>query len=205
MLRDLFPKAWRRYSSVPLLGSSLVEFAPWLIEKGYTRSSRRQKLMAAARVDRYLRRRGLRHVSKIAREHLEACWRRYCQRAPNVSATARVLGRFLQERGLLPPRAPEPQTPSWAQADAYAAYLREIRGMGEWAIRCHVLTVRKFLQHIDYDRDRLCGSGSTGLPAAGEARLTTPRVIPSRPCARRRARGPRLSPRRSRPGPGEAD
>jgi integrase/recombinase XerD len=165
MLRDLFPKAWRRYSSLPLLGSSLVEFAPWLIEKGYTRSSSRQKLMAAARVDRHLRRRGLRGVSEIAREHLEACWRRYCQRAPNVAATARVLGRFLQERGLLPPRASEPQTPSGAQADAYAAHLREIRGMGELATRCHVLTVRKFLQHIDYDRDpsRLAGIQPTDI------------------------------------------
>jgi len=58
MLIDLYPRVHRRYSSLPVLGTTLEGYGEWLFEQGYPRHRVRQHFRSARRLDRLLRRRG---------------------------------------------------------------------------------------------------------------------------------------------------
>ena len=63
MLTDLFPKASKRFRSLPVLGPVTVAYEAWLLERGYACGSRRNLLRAVRRIDQYLQHhaRGLTH------------------------------------------------------------------------------------------------------------------------------------------------
>ena len=65
MLKELFPKVYRRYSSLPVLGPTLGEFAEFLVREGYSRVPIRHHLRTARRIDERLRLRGCRTVPEI--------------------------------------------------------------------------------------------------------------------------------------------
>lgn len=147
MLTDLFPKASKRFLSLPVLGPFTAAYEAWLLERGYAWGSRRNLLRAVGRIDRYLqhRGRGLTHAG------LEACWRWYRRRDATVAGTVRSLTRLLEFRGHLPARVPQPPTPTEGCVDAYAAALRDLRGLAPSTLRQHRRTARDFLTHLAYD------------------------------------------------------
>lgn len=151
MLSDLFPKAYRHYASLPLLGSLVEAYETWSQEQGYPPGTRRDQLHAIVRIDRYLRRRGLRRRSDLTRGDLDACWRCYRRRAPHVASSSRILQRFLETRGLLPPRAPAPPSRIGACVLPYGAYLCDLRGLTPATIQQHVRTATEFLAHLGYE------------------------------------------------------
>ena len=54
MLTDLFPKASKRFRSLPVLGPVTVAYEAWLLERGYACGSRRNLLRAVRRIDQIL-------------------------------------------------------------------------------------------------------------------------------------------------------
>jgi integrase/recombinase XerD len=153
MLKDLFPQGYSRYASLPLLGGLMDEFTSWLAEQGYTRRTRRLQLRDTFRIDGYLCRRGVRDVSEITHNHLNACWTWYRRRSPGMASTAHVLQRFLGVHELVPPPVFKSPSRTSVQVTAYSEYLRDVRGFGHSAVRNHIFTVRQFLDHLQYESE----------------------------------------------------
>ena len=108
MLSDHFPRAARRYSALPLLGSLAADFHTWLLERGFRRGCRKMHFAALPRIDRALRRRGRRQWSDVTHDDLEACWRPCRRRGPTDRWIVRNLERFAEQAAWLPPRTPRP-------------------------------------------------------------------------------------------------
>lgn len=151
MLKDLFPRDHRRYSSLPLLGPIADGFETWLVERGYQRAGRRWQLRAVVRVDRYLRRHGVRRLADITRSELCACSAALGRRRPNLPGTVHALERYLDTRGLLLAQVPDPPSRTATQLSAYAAHLVDVRGLEPSTIHQHVFTAREFLDHMRYE------------------------------------------------------
>jgi|SRR6516162_6840721 len=81
MLRSLYPRAYRRYLSLPLLGSIADGLDDWLASNGHTELSRKNTICELRHVDAELRRHRIKEIpllSKIyglilAREVVQAC------------------------------------------------------------------------------------------------------------------------------------
>ena len=151
MLTTLFPKAYRRYTSLPVLGSLTDEFDTWLVERGFRRGSREQQLGAVRRIDRALRRRGRHRPSDITRDDLDACWRQCRRRGPTDPASVRNLQRFLEQRGLLPPPDPPLLSRVETLTHAYSGMLHDLRGLAPTTVHQHVTTARAFLDALGYE------------------------------------------------------
>lgn len=145
MLTDLFPRMHRRYSSLPLLGPLLGDFAAWIVALGYSRLAVRRHLRAARRLDQRWRRRGRRSLRDVRREDLRVCAPGHSQDDADLAAGARQLKGYLEARGLLPRQAISTPPPEVAD---YQAYLTELRGLAPSTIVQHVGTASQLLQHL---------------------------------------------------------
>jgi hypothetical protein len=85
MLRELFPKAFTRYVSLPLLGAFTADYEEWLRTRAYAQGTREHCVRALERIDRLLQRRG----GAVTHTGLDACWRWYRRRDPNVTRAVR--------------------------------------------------------------------------------------------------------------------
>jgi len=167
MLSDHFPRAARRYSALPLLGSLAADFHTWLLERGFRRGCRKLHLMALRRIDRTLRRRGRRQWSDVTHDDLEACWRPCRRRGPTDRWIVRNLERFAEQVAWLPPRTPRPPSRVEALTGTYATMLGELRGLAPNTIHQHVTTAAAFLDHIAYETQpaRLASIGPRHIEA----------------------------------------
>jgi len=154
MLRDLFPRVHRSYTSLPVLGSTLDGFAQFLVELGYPQLPVLQHVRTARHVDTRLQRRGCRAVAHITRAKLRACAppAGRSQEDMYVAATVRLLDRYLDKIGILPP--PEPLSPIERMLVDYGAYLQQVRGLASSTIRQHQSAASQFIAHIS-KRDSL--------------------------------------------------
>jgi integrase/recombinase XerD len=151
MIEDLFPRAHRRYSALPLFGAIAADFTRWLYEQGLRRQTRRQHLRAMVRIDRALRRRGVKQLQQIALDDLRTCWRGVRPCRAHLAAAANALEGFLSERSLVTPCSPRPPSQTATQIERYASYLRDVRGLCEPTIHQHVVTASELLDHVHYE------------------------------------------------------
>jgi integrase/recombinase XerD len=176
MLTEIFPRMHRRYSSSPLLGPLLGEFAAWLIARGYPRVPLRRHLRAACRLARRWHRRGRRDLTDLHRDDLRVCAPGRSQDDADLAATSRLLERYLDEQGLLPAHAPATRVPD--EVIAYGRYLIDLRGFAASTVKQHVDTAAAFLAQIaertpgrlaglsTHDLDRFICQTSTRLSRA---------------------------------------
>ena len=150
MVQALFPKFHSRFVSLPLLGPIVDRFSLWLVNRGYLRGSARQQLRCLIPLDRALRERGCEHLGAISRGALRAAGPEPSPRSRTAIGTARALERFLDEEGMLPPPEPVPPSPAQVQIEAYAAYLRGVRGLASSTIAQHCGSISEFLHCLGY-------------------------------------------------------
>ena len=150
MLNQLCPRRSTRYRALPLLGPLADDFDTWLSTQGYRRGTRRLYARALIRIDRDLRRHGVRPGETWKEADLDACWMRYRLRDPNAAGTVRGLRRFLQARSLLT-EAPPAVTRVGTLAKIYGAALHDLRGLASSTVRQHITTAAQFLSHLDYE------------------------------------------------------
>ena len=145
MLTELFPRTHRRYSSLPLLGPVLGDFAAWIVAHGHSPVAVRRHLRAARLLDQRFGRRGLRSLKDVQRDDLRVCAPGHAQDDPALAAGARQLEQYLEARGLLARQrvVPLPR----AVAD-YQTYLTVLRGLATATIGQHVATASQFLTHL---------------------------------------------------------
>jgi len=150
MLRSLFPKACRRYLSLPLLGPIADGFDDWLVADGYTRYSRGNLIRMLKHVDADLRRRQVKEVASLTRPILHDCWRTFIKTYPTLAGTVTTLERYLITNGMIARGWPA-TTISAASVlvDEYANYLREVRGLAADTVLHRRYTAQCFLRHLD--------------------------------------------------------
>ena len=151
MLQALFPQAYYRYTSLPLLGPILDSFATWLVERGYRQGTLRVMLSPMARIDRWLRRHDVHGIADLDVEVLETCWATLRRPNSSTGGVIRALTRYLDATGVLQPRGLEPLTPSEQLLSRYEEHLAKVRGVAESSVGNHVRTVSQFLSHVRCD------------------------------------------------------
>lgn len=154
MLKQLFPRVHRRYSSLPIVGPELDGFTAWLFRQGYPRARVRYQIRATRRLSRALEEGGLRRLSRLTRPRLRACAPAHSQDDADLNAVVRLFERYLDEQGALP--APAAATRSGSLTNSYGNYLEEVRGLAASTITQHVWTASNFLKHVRYDRRSSC-------------------------------------------------
>jgi integrase/recombinase XerD len=151
MLKELFPKAHRRFSSLPLLGSVADNFTNWLQQQGYRHGSTRHYVRALSRLDAMIRLRGRSALSEVTREDLRACRPANSQDDRNLAGTVHALERYLDARSFLPPPRPKPLSRSVALLTDYKHFLEDVRGLSRSTVTGHLRTVSCFLKHMGYE------------------------------------------------------
>ena len=147
MLTTLFPRAFHKHLTLPLLGSMADDFDDWLVEQGYAVNSRIYAIEMLHHIDQDLRRRGIKHVSSLSRPALHRSWRALIQQFPRQAGTVRVLEKYLNAHSLLNSAA-ERRSGIDVYVSSYATYLQEIRGLAEATICNHIRTAKYFLTHL---------------------------------------------------------
>src|SRR5947199_10540525 len=101
MLTALFPKARHAHSSLPLLGSIADNFDDWLLDRGYKVTSRTNAIEMLHHINSDLRRRGIKHITRLTHAIIHRSWRALITRFPTWACTVRVLERYVKSRGWL--------------------------------------------------------------------------------------------------------
>ena len=149
MLKELFPRAHRRYSSLPILGSTLEDFVSFLVGAGYPQMPVRLHVRAARRIDALLQRRKCHSITDITRTDLRACAPPPGRARDDAAASAavRLLERYLEKRGILV--SDGPPSPTERMLAEYGDYLRQVRGLTELTVSQHITTTSQFIAHLD--------------------------------------------------------
>lgn len=151
MLDQLFPRVHRRYTSLPVLGARLGDFAGWLFQHGYPLHRVRQQIRTSRRIEVALHEQGICGFSEITRQQLRACAPAYSWDGPDLVGTVRSLERYLDAQGLLPARDPPGRTETLVSV--YETYLHDVRGLAHSTVTHHRVTAGQFLQHLGYEEN----------------------------------------------------
>jgi len=155
MISKFRPRAHQRYSSLPVLGPILDEFAEWSTRRGYTFLTVRYKLHDARHLDGLFREFGIQGVSDLTHDSFEAACSHYRRRGLiQICGTINRIKQFLEETGRLAPHCPPATapTPITAEMDRFVDYLRKVRGFEPSTIGSHARYSKRFLEHLSYDR-----------------------------------------------------
>jgi len=148
MLRSLFPKAYRKYLSLPLLGPITDGFSDWLAVSGFTPGSRRLSIHILPVIAKKLRRRGIDQVAKLNHVVLDDCCRALKKRYPCRAGTVHTLERYLLASGLIVDCRQATATQRSIMNEEYARHLREVRGFAASTVTSHRRAAECFLQHL---------------------------------------------------------
>jgi hypothetical protein len=151
MLTTLYPRAFRKYLSLPLFGLVMEAFAVWLKERGFTYESSRFEIRMVARMSRYFCRRGLQCLTDLTASDFEACWKALARHIRDQAGSANTLKRFLESRGILKPDPTVPPSRTEILVDAYSSFLQKVRGLDALTIEQHVRTSTDFLRSLGFE------------------------------------------------------
>src|SRR5215469_7937243 len=152
MIREIFPGAFQRYLSLPLMGPLVDAYTTWLHDQRYTWRSTRYELLMAAHVCAYLKRRSILGIEDLREHHLDSCHRLFQRKFPDEAGSVKVLARFLTASGVVKrSAAPEP-TAAEAHLNAFAAHLQGVRGYAPSTIQRQVNIASEFLDWLQFGK-----------------------------------------------------
>jgi integrase/recombinase XerD len=148
MLAEIFPRAHTRFTSLPLLGPYVEEFAGWLLSEGYPLHPLRMRIRETPRLDARLRRRGVRRLQDLSVAQLLEFAPRDSQDDIYRAAVVRSLARCLEACGLLarPEASPRAQLVA-----AYRTYVKRVRGLADSTLKHHCATASEVLTFLGFD------------------------------------------------------
>ena len=150
MLVELFPRIHARFSSLPLLGPHIEEFVVWLHARGHSRLPICRRIREAPRVDKGLRRRGVRRLNQVSRFELLKFAPRDSQDDIYLAALVRSLAEYLDEQGVL---ADPVKTSTEVLVDTYRDHLDQVRGFAKMTLTHHASSATEFLTFLGYEAD----------------------------------------------------
>jgi integrase/recombinase XerD len=160
MLLELYPKLHRRYTSLPIIGSTLDGYGTWLLKQGYSTDRVCEHLRAARRLVRRLEQRRVRSLTELTHSQLRACRPADSQEDPNLTILVRKLDQYFDTELALFPK-PEP-TLLEQRVTAYIRHLEQVCGFTRSTCTSHRRTVTEFLAHLGYEKWPTCLASLTG-------------------------------------------
>lgn len=149
MLSSLFPRAYARYVSLPVLGRLLEGFCVWLHSLGYPTDAIRRRMQGGRLLESILRRRRVRSLDRFTAPELQALVPRSRRWSVQLAyALARSLTEYLGQQDRL---APVSKTLTRVRVAAYRRYLESVRGLAPATVARHDRTVSKFLLFLELD------------------------------------------------------
>ena len=152
MLTNVYPGSFLKYSSLAILGPIANGFASWLIERGYTHLSRREKIALLPYIEATLIRRGIHHLREVSKADLDACKKSLLRRFPNRAGTTCALETYLHVQNLLVPPEQKVTGTAARHLAAYTGYLKTVRGAAASTIQQNSYTASDFLAHLKIQR-----------------------------------------------------
>ena len=148
MIKELFPQAHARLTSLPLLGPLLEGFAAWLVAQGLSPSSVRNRIRKAPEFETVLARHGGFEANRLSKDQLLAIGPTRARDAMHLLSLVRSLADYLGELGLLAVTAPAPSERLLA---TYRQHLLAVRGLAPATVRGHVRRSRELLVFLKFD------------------------------------------------------
>ena len=148
MIKKLFPQAHARLTPLPLLGPLLEDFSVWLIAKGLSLNSVRNRIRKAPEFETVLVRHTDFKARRLTRDQLLALGPTSARDDIHLLSLVRSLADYLGERDLLAVAAP---TPSDQLLATYRQYLREVRGLASSTVCTHIRHSRELLAFLRFD------------------------------------------------------
>jgi len=140
------------YRRLPVIGAVLDELVAWYRRQGYSESTIRNHVSAAARLCRWLEQRSGRGLRRFSQSDLRAGYDHFRHQCVIVAAVSRSMGRFLAEHQLIHPEQPKRLSRSEQQIQLFGSHLRNVRGLEERTIRGHLSRIRSFLCFLRFDK-----------------------------------------------------
>ena len=97
MLNELFPKAHKRYLSLPILGSIADDFTDWLQAQGYRRGTARVYMRILPALDHVFQEQSWVELPHLTRQDLRSCRPVNSQDNRNRAAVIHALERYLTQ------------------------------------------------------------------------------------------------------------
>lgn len=148
MIKELFPRAHVRLTLLPLLGPLLEDFAVWLVAKGLSLNSVRNRIRKAPAFETALVRHGDFKANRLTKQQLLALGPPSARADMHLLSLVRSLADYLDARDLLAVAAP---TPSERLLATYQKHLLEVRGLASSTVRTHVRLSRELLASLRFD------------------------------------------------------
>jgi integrase/recombinase XerD len=152
MLKDIFPRGYQRYLSLPLLGSMLNKFVKFLAKLNYSRHTIPRYMHVIPLIDSHLRKLGCHSINKITRKKLLACTPPpgRSQKKADVAAAVNLLHKFFNEQKVFPPAKNPPAKKSLIEKKVfdYRSYLEKTRGFAPSTLSNHAFTISQFLFYL---------------------------------------------------------
>jgi len=148
MLKELFPRVHYRFSSLPLLGPLLADYARWLFAGDYPTHRVRMHLCTSVRLEVLLGAAGVSRFDGSDGADLLACGPADSQEDCELAALVRSLHRYLSELGVF---LPVPPTRVERKVAEYQLHLERMRGLARSTVMFHARTVTDFLNSLQFE------------------------------------------------------
>jgi integrase/recombinase XerD len=144
MLKDFCKRKHKIYLLLPVLGSILEAFTEYLYQLGFSPAAIQRRLHVTPYIDHDLQKRHCYSINDLTRVVLHRCnpMSRESQTKIEISATIRLLERYLDSCGILQPK--KLSTIEHRLTD-YRRYLYEERGFSTPTVRAHCLIITRFI------------------------------------------------------------
>ncbi len=149
MLKELFPRTYTRYTSLPLLGPLLDGFADWMQAQRYSKWTLYIYLRTMVHLDRSLRKRASKEETEITRGAFEECWTALRER--KRASGVHCFHQYLMEQKLILPPLRRAASLTDLPLAAYRGHLRDVRGLSPNTNRNHLTTATQFLTYLGYE------------------------------------------------------
>jgi integrase/recombinase XerD len=155
MIFKIRPKSYKKYLSLPILGTIIDEFTDWAFNRGYAIETIRNQIRDAKKLDKFFIQQGIKNLGELSQINFEMAWKTYRLKR-NLAGSIRQIELFIKETlGLTPAKLPQ-KTPSEMEVDDYSRYLRDIRGYCSRTVQYHCSYIQEFLDNLSFNTNHDC-------------------------------------------------
>ena len=149
MFKELFPTHYERCLSLSVLGSSIDGLIEFFTKQGCSPTTIFNYMYAIKIIDYRLQKLKCSSINKISRSILQACVSMSNRNQKNFLMAVKLLERYFEEQGILPPQAPKPLSPIEVKLTEYFHYLQKESNIRQKTAEFYRLTASKFLDYIN--------------------------------------------------------
>jgi len=152
MLSKIFPKSYKKYLSLPVFGPHMDEFTRWSYEHGYTLKTIRCQIKHTNQIVTFFQNEDLHLSESLTHMDFDKAYQYFRHDRPAIAGTIRQFEMFLdQSQGLPLPMLPHKTHTDW-ELERFTGYLKSVRGLNDTTIQYHSKYIKRFLDHIVFEK-----------------------------------------------------